>query len=223
MASAATKVRKTGSEPRRHSPLAAVGDKGLSDETLAISAAKGDTEAFAELVNRYQSPVYSIAYRMLGQSADAEDAAQETFLRAYSKLESYRPEAKFGTWLLSIAAHFCIDQLRRKQSVSLDDVPDLDRPGRQDEEPESSALEKETRDEVQAMLQVLPPKYRAPLVLRYWYDHSYAEIAEVLRLSEATVKTRLFRARQMLIEASKGRSLSGSDQGLNKRPRIMAT
>jgi len=91
-------------------------------------ACHGDDEAFAMLVNTYQTPVYNLCYRMLGEATAAEDAAQETFWRAYQALKRYDPQRSFATWLLSIAAHYCIDQQRKQRAgiFELDEFPDFD-------------------------------------------------------------------------------------------------
>lgn len=170
----------------------------MDEEALVRHAVAGDRDGFAELVEKYKSPVYNLAYRMLGSAADAEDAAQDAFLRAYTQLATFQPDRRFGTWLLSIIAHLCIDRLRRKRPISLDSLPFFDRPDEDSIDPESASLQRERRDELQVLLNRLPAKYRAPIVLRYWYDRSYAEIADILGLSENAVKTRLFRARDML-------------------------
>ncbi len=176
----------------------------MSDQELAWiqQARAGDHAAFSRLVEAYQTPVYNLAYRMLGNPAEAEDAAQETFLRAYAQLHTYRPERRFSTWILSIASHYCVDRLRRRRftwlSADEEPVQQLLRAHTGGEEPEAIALEAETRAEVQAMLGRLDPMYREPIILRYWYDLSYKEIAEVMGITEATVKTRLHRARLQL-------------------------
>ena len=87
-------------------------------------ARHGDEEAFTMLVEAYQTPVFNLCYRMLGESTAAEDAAQETFWRVWQKIKSYDPQRSFSTWVLSIAAHYCIDQQRRKRlpSIDLDEI-----------------------------------------------------------------------------------------------------
>ena len=163
------------------------------------AAQRGDSQAFSRLVDMYAKPVYNLCYRMLGSPQDAEDAAQETFLRAFRSLGRYDPQRKFATWLLSIAANYCIDQHRRvrPQLVSLDEVAQIDlqrdRPG-----PEKQALAHETQAEVQRLLASLPARDRAALILYYWYEYSYAELAKVLSLSEPALKARLHRARRSL-------------------------
>jgi len=170
-------------------------------------ALRGDRAAFGCLVRAYERPVYNLAYRMLGNSADAEDAAQETFLRAYRKLASYQPERKFVNWLLSIASHYCIDRLRRSgraPQLSLDDpLPPLwlESPS---ERPEQVVRRRQDRDEVRRVLDLLPPEYRAAVVLRYWYDLSYEEISAATGSTESAIKSRLHRARRMMAEQLMG-------------------
>lgn len=164
------------------------------------AAIAGDHAAFGLLVDRYKGPVYGLAYRMLGNVGDAEDAAQEIFVRAYTKLATFDRSRKFSTWLLSIGSNYCIDVLRRRRAtlVDLDDVafavPDQ-APG-----PERSAVDQEQRVAVARAVQRLPDTYRLVTVLRYYHDLSYEEIEQATGLSEATIKTRLFRARRQLEE-----------------------
>jgi len=173
------------------------------DERGWIEQAQGgDQAAFANLVELYQRPVYNLAYRMLGSTQDAEDAAQETFLRAYVQLDTYQPERRFASWLLSIAAHYCIDQLRRRRFtwLPLDNLPFLDWLSGGEVEPEGATLQREERDQVRQLLTRLPANYRLVVVLRYWYDLSCQEIADVAGLTESAVKTRLYRAREILAQ-----------------------
>lgn len=165
-------------------------------------AVAGDHEAFTRLVEAYQIPVYNLAYRMLGDAREAEDAAQETFLRAYTHLATYQTDKKFSSWLLSIASHHCIDRLRRRRFtwLSLDELPFLDQATAEGNHPAEAAIRQEERDEVRKMLDHLPPQYRAAVILRYWYELSYHEIAEVMGTTESAVKSRLYRAREMLTQ-----------------------
>jgi RNA polymerase sigma-70 factor (ECF subfamily) len=138
---------------------------------------------------------------MLGDPAEAEDAAQETFLRAFTKLATYQPSRKFVNWLLSIASHHCIDRLRRRNrapQLSLDGpLPPMwlasDAP-----QPEQVMNKKQAREQVRQVLDTLPPDYRAAIVLRYWYNLSYQEIAGVMDTTESAIKSRLHRARRMM-------------------------
>jgi RNA polymerase sigma-70 factor (ECF subfamily) len=139
---------------------------------------------------------------MLGSGPEAEDAAQETFVRVYAKLHTYEPDKKLSSWILSIASHYCIDRLRRRHGDALsldDDEVATVLPARQ-AGPEETALRNEVRDEVQAAVNRLAPAYRVPLILRYWHDLSYTEIAEVMGLTVQAVKSRLHRARLQMVE-----------------------
>ncbi len=176
-----------------------------NDEELWIAHARqGDDEAFSRLVEAYQRPVLNICYRMLGDPAEAEDAAQETFIRAYTRLDSYDPARKFSSWLLAIASHYCIDRLRRQRFglVSWDDLPPWRWLPDSQPQPEEIALRHEAQRHVQELLDRLPPDYRAAVVLRYWHDLSYEEIAEALGSTLPAIKSRLFRARQMMAQAA---------------------
>jgi len=167
-----------------------------------VRVRQGDKNAFAYLVEKYQNAVYNLCYRMLGNPGDAEDAAQESFLRAYKALDRYDQKRKFSTWILSIATHYCIDQLRKRRllTLSFDAMPYLDvsekGPG-----PETRLVMDERRDQVRRLLATLNEKDRAAVILRYWYDYSYDEIAEVLSLTNSAVKSRLHRARRALARA----------------------
>lgn len=172
----------------------------LDNETVwLIRAQKGDTGAFSRLVEHYQRSVYNLCCRMLGDGQDAEDAAQESFLRAYKGLKRFDLQRSFSSWLLSIAAHYCIDQLRKKRFniVSTEDllVPDLP-----DRSPhvESVLCQEEENMQIRTLLNVLTPTDRAAVILYYWYDYSYQAIAQTLNLSNSAVKSRLHRARRTM-------------------------
>jgi RNA polymerase sigma-70 factor, ECF subfamily len=174
-----------------------------TDRLLVEQALAGDQQAFGELVVAHQHAVYNLAYRMLGERGEAEDAAQETFLRAYANLNRYDADRPFRTWLLSIASNHCIDRLRKRRLtwLSLDEpLPAHPALNSGEEEPEDAVISNERGVLIQEMLDSLPPDYRAAVVLRYWYDLSYTEIAETLNTTESAVKSRLFRARQALAD-----------------------
>jgi RNA polymerase sigma-70 factor, ECF subfamily len=166
-----------------------------------IQAQKGDVESFTLLVEAYQRPVYNLCYRMLGNIEDAEDAAQETFLRAYKYLRHYDNNRPFSTWVLSIAAHYCIDQIRRRRMlvVSIEDLPVPDLPER-GPDMETKLSGKEERVRIRALLDILEPTDRALVVMYYWYDFSYEEIGQALKLTESAVKSRLHRARRAMAQ-----------------------
>ncbi len=166
-------------------------------------ARHGDEEAFTMLVDTYQTPVFNLCYRMLGESTAAEDAAQETFWRAWQKIKSYDPQRPFGTWLLSIAAHYCIDQ-QRKQKVTLfelDEYPDFDLGDPHVPNPESAVITNNEDEALHHLINQLSPPDRAAVILKYWYGCSEEEISQMLSLTVSAVKSRLHRARRQLAEA----------------------
>lgn len=176
----------------------------IDENAWVLQAQHGNDDAFTQLVETYQKPVYNLCYRMLGEPELAEDAAQETFLRAYQNLHRYDSSRAFGTWILSIAAHYCIDRLRKKKfSVFSMDAEDEDGmlfevadPASPDPEAESAKLE--DRKHLHLMLKGLDPTDRAAVIMRYWYDYSEVEIAQSLKLTVSAVKSRLHRSRKAL-------------------------
>ncbi len=172
------------------------------EEVWIGEAQAGNKQSFSRLVEAYQRPVYNLTYRMLGTPEEAEDAAQETFLRAYARLKQYDANHKFSTWLFSIANHHCIDRLRkrRKTFVSIDDNPVLQNLQHEAPEPEETMIDAEQAHELQLLLTQLEPDYRTPLILRYWEEYSYEEIAETMELTVSAVKSRLFRARKQMAD-----------------------
>jgi len=165
-------------------------------------AQRGNSEAFSKLVETCQSPVYNLCYRMLNDPYEAEDAAQETFLRAFNNLRHYDESRSFSTWLLSIAAHYCIDQIRKRRMnlLSLDDAVYLDPPDTAPG-PETTLSTGEEQKRVRLLLEKLSPQDRAAVIMLYWYDLSYEEIAEALSMTVSAVKSRLHRARQVMAQS----------------------
>lgn len=167
-----------------------------------VRAQQGDDDAFTCLVEAYQKPVYNLCYRMLGEPEAAEDAAQDTFLKVYQNLARYDRERSFATWLLSIAAHHCIDKLRRRRFVSFsideDEEEQTEIPDRFAPDPETETAKKQERERLHGLLQSLDPVDRAAIVMRYWHDASEVEIAQALKLTVPAVKSRLHRARRAL-------------------------
>ena len=177
----------------------------IDEQTWVSQAQAGSEEAFTQIVENYQRPVYNLCYRMLGEPEAAEDAAQEVFLRVYRNLWRYNPERAFGTWLMSIAAHYCIDRLRRRKMTlfSMDEEDAIELPDLGAPDPEREAVKSEERQRLHGLLQSLDPLDRAALTLRYWNDCSEAEIAETLSLTISAVKSRLHRARRALAKVWK--------------------
>ncbi len=179
-----------------------------TDASLVQRTLESDTQAYDELVRRYQRQVYNLAYRMLGNPEDAGDLVQETFLRAYGALGSFRQDASFLTWLYKIASNLCIDHMRSRKSkgaLSLDLELEEGREPVADRSfsPEDTVIRGAVSDVVQKCVMNLPTKYRVVVVMRHLQGMSIEEIAEQLSLPSGTVKTHLFRAREMLRERLK--------------------
>ena len=173
------------------------------DLRLLERCRQGDAHAFETLFRKYQTYVYNISLGMLCNGEDAADITQETFLRLHRSLDSFRGDASFSTWLYRVAVNLCITELRRRSRSRfqfLDDVQhDEDTPLHEEvgPSPQEAVELEEDRKVVHQVLRMLPPDYRAVMVLRHFQQLAYEEIAEVLGLSLSQVKTRLFRARKM--------------------------
>ena len=177
-----------------------------NDAELITQALGGSQVAFRNLAQKHRSSVYHIISKIIRDHETANDLVQETFMKAFVSLASYRPEYRFSTWLYKIAANCSIDYLRKKriQALSLDSHPDNAADGRQFEVPDYSyhpgrALErKEQRVGIEEAIASLPDKYREVIIYRHKDDKSYEEIADLLRIPIGTVKARIFRARELL-------------------------
>jgi RNA polymerase sigma-70 factor (ECF subfamily) len=166
---------------------------------------QGDADAFTQIIEKYQRPVYNLCYYMLRNTAEAEDAAQEVFLRAFAKLDSYDEQRKFSSWLFSIASHYCLDQLKRprRSLTPLDDLlPEYYLSSNPAAQPEAILLSNETAMEVHRLLDILPPHYRAAVILKYWQAMSYQEIAQTLNTTVGVIKSNLFQARRKMAQAA---------------------
>ena len=167
----------------------------LDDKELVTRTLEGDLRSYEELVRRYERLVGRVLYSYARREISVEDLVQETFLRAYDRLETYNPDYRFKTWLLAIANNLGVDTLRRrKETVEFN--PDVH--ASVSHGPESEAVAADRSRSVQAAIATLPQIYGVPLVLRYSEGMSYAEISEVLSITVPAVKSRLFRARNML-------------------------
>ena len=176
----------------------------LSDRVLVKKAKNHDFEAFEELVTRYETRVYNLAYKMLGSQEDAEDILQDTFLSAFKSIAGFKEKSSFSTWIYRIATNACLMKLRTKQSrtVSLDNKSSIITKGIVDwsGNAEISLDRKELREVINQAVKLLPEMYRAVFVLRDVENLSNSEAAKVLNLSVAAVKSRLHRARLYLRE-----------------------
>jgi RNA polymerase sigma-70 factor (ECF subfamily) len=171
------------------------------DDRAAVRRARdGDESAYAELLARHRDRVFSFLLRLLGSAPDAEDVAQETFVKAFTRLDSYDPSRPFISWLFGIAHHAALDHLRarRPAALSLDDLDAPLDPADPRPSAEASAAAVLDAELIEKLLSALPPLYREPLLLRHKEEMDLPEIARVLSLPLGTVKVRLFRARDML-------------------------
>jgi RNA polymerase sigma-70 factor (ECF subfamily) len=169
----------------------------LEDNELVSRTLDGDVRSYEELVRRYERLVGRVLYPYARREISVEDLVQETFLRAYDRLETFNPDYRFKTWLLAIANNLGVDTLRRRREI-VEFNPETHAPVVRG--PEAEALDADRSRGVQEAVATLPEAYGVPLVLRYSEGMSYAEIAEVLDITIPAVKSRLFRARKMLGE-----------------------
>jgi RNA polymerase sigma-70 factor, ECF subfamily len=176
----------------------------MTDEEIIGRVRGGETRMFGELVSRYQDPVFSMALRFVGgSSGNAEDIAQEVFLRAYRGLDGFKGDSKFSTWLYRITFNLCTDWLRRNKRADRRAAPISEAAEIADSRmtPEQGILDAEERERVGRALDRLNERYRSVVVLLYYEKMSYEQIANVLELPVKTVETRLYRARKMLRES----------------------
>ncbi|MEQ2529692.1 RNA polymerase sigma factor SigW [Robertmurraya yapensis] len=167
---------------------------------------KGDQNAYAEIVELYKDKVYQLCYRMLGNRHEAEDMAQEAFIRAYVNIASFNIELKFSTWLYRIATNLCIDRIRKKKpdyyldaEVSgTDGLTMYSQIPSDTRLPEDEVEKMELQDIIQREISNLPEKYRSVIVLKYIEELSLNEISEILDMPLGTVKTRIHRGREAL-------------------------
>ena len=167
---------------------------------------KGDQQAFGELIELFQHRVYQICLRMIGNRQEAEDLAQEAFLRAYLNIDSYDINKKFSSWLFRIATNLTIDRLRKKKAdyyldaeiAGAEGITLYSQLSTDEELPEEMVVNFEMQESVQKEMMQLPPKYRSAIVLKYMEDLSLKEISEILNIPVGTVKTRIHRGREAL-------------------------
>ena len=167
-------------------------------ESLISRTRQGDPAAFEALIRQHQRMIYSLTYRMTGSPADAEDLTQETFLRAWRQIGSYRAAAKFSTWLYRIAINACLTWRQRETLRLLVQVGWAETNGAPQLAGETTLARNETGRSVHAALLKLPAKQRAAIMLTLYDGLSHAEAAEVLGCSETTVSWRVFAARRKL-------------------------
>ncbi|MBV6394925.1 MAG: ECF RNA polymerase sigma factor SigW [Anaerolineales bacterium] len=173
-----------------------------SDRELAQRIQGGEQDAFAELIRLHQNAVFNVAYRFLGNIHDAEDAAQETFIRAWKFFDQFDRERTLAPWLKRICVNVCLNKLETNRPLlPLDE--DLPAPRDPSPSPESVTAQRDLQRRLRAELTSLPPRYRAVIELRHYQELSYEEIAETLRRPLSDVKSDLFRARKLLADRLK--------------------
>lgn len=179
----------------------------LRDEELAFQAQQGNMQAFADLVDRHKGRVYRTLFQVVGSDQDAQDLAQEVFLKVYRSLAGYRGDAAFTTWLHRLTLNLAFDWLRARKrrplQVPLEPSPDPEeRPAREvasaDEGPEELALRQDRHRQLHKAIQELPDDYREVVMLHHFHHLSYQQIAERLDAPVRTIETRLYRARLLL-------------------------
>ena len=174
----------------------------MDERELIARLQKRDEAAFEELIRQYEKKVYTLCFRMCGNSEDAEEAAQDAFLALWRGIDRFRQESSLSTWIYRLATNVCIDTLRRRKkqsgSVSLDDEELFVDAVDTSPQPQETVEHREAQKLLQEGLSALPEEYRKVLILREIEGLSYTEIAEVLEISEGTVKSRLSRARLAL-------------------------
>lgn len=187
----------------------------LADVELVSNAVAGRSDGFEELVRRYQRPITSYVYRMLGDYESSLDVTQEVFIKVYNSLSKYSSEYKFSTWLYRIAHNAAIDHMRRNSQNAMSiEAENSDGTYQLQIEsqlpsPEQDHERGEWRVEIDAVVRCLPPAYRDLILLRHSRELSYDEIAEVTALPLGTVKNRLFRAREMMRQVFLERGFTG--------------
>jgi len=181
----------------------------VPDEELVRRARSGDRRAYGEIVERYQAAILRRAQVILRDPEAAQDAAQEAFVRAYSYLESYDNQHRLYTWLARIVTNVCLSQLsgRQWQTLPIERALLVPTESMEEDDPMLAALAHEREQVLHEAVSGLPSKYRDILVLRYWNDLAYEEIARCTKQSLGAVKTQLHRARLLLADSLRGRPL----------------
>ncbi|MCI2429519.1 sigma-70 family RNA polymerase sigma factor [Candidatus Acetothermia bacterium] len=169
---------------------------GEDELKLIRRSLDGDKNAWGEIVKRYKISVFGVALGILGNPADAEDAAQDAFIRAYQGLHTFHLDKRFSTWIFAITANLCKNKLRRDRLLA--PLKYITRATQSHHNPEAQLAQDQRSQTMRDALDQLSPKYRMPLVLRYYGDLEYKEIAEMMKLPEGTVKTRIHRAKSEL-------------------------
>lgn len=174
----------------------------MDEDALVQRCVQGDTEAFSQLVTRFERPLFNVALRVLRDREAARDVVQTAFLRAWKHLGSYRPEHRFFSWIYRITYNEAVNQLRKRRTEPLDDQL-----ASSDRRPDEAAADEQLAMMIEQAVNELDEDLRQVIMLRHWLDQSYDEMAEVLGIPAKTVKSRLFTARQRLAKVLQKRGV----------------
>lgn len=166
------------------------------EKELLYRSLRGEKEAWGEIVKRYKEAVYGVNLSILKDKAEAEDATQQTFIRAWKNLEKFDMEKNFSTWLFTVGSNVSKNIIRKRNRWSF--IKNLSLMGGENNDPPTEIEKEERREGIRQALFGLKPKYRAPLIMRFWGELSYEEISEILDVPEGTLKTRLHRGKKEL-------------------------
>jgi RNA polymerase sigma-70 factor (ECF subfamily) len=178
------------------------------DVELMRKFQRGDISAFERLIRKYQRPLINFAYRFLHDQNEAEDVAQEIFLRIYSSAKKYRPTARFSTWIYRIATNLCLNELRRMRSRVQDSLEtggqkeeSISLPDNSIQGPFEAYTEMERSHVIRKAIDGLPPRQKTAVILCKYQGLSYKEVADIMQCSEGAVKSYLHRARESLLKS----------------------
>ena len=174
----------------------------ISDEQIAKLVQNGDSDAFGELITRYESKLKRYARKFLNTDDEIDDLVQDVFIKSYTNIQSFNTELRFSPWIYRIAHNTFVNELKRKSkhSMHLFDIDTILPFAAAEETTDGELLEEELRSEIEAHIQDLQPKYREVIVLHYFESLSYKEISDILQIPVSTVGVRMSRARKKLKE-----------------------
>ena len=205
---------------------AAAGDSDAHDKALMVRIAKGDEEALRDLIEKHQGAVYGTIAKMLGDPVEAQDLAQQAFVRVYRAAGSYRAAAQFKTWMFTIVRNLVFNEHRRRSRATFVSLhpsdndqghsggsPGLDLPDLANKTPDENVLQREMLRKIDEAILALPEQQRLAIVLRRYDEFSYEQIAEILKTSVPATKSLLFRARETLRVALRDYLETGREEG----------
>lgn len=169
----------------------------MTDYEVITACLGGDKQIFSELVSRYKNLVYSVVLRMVNDREEANDLAQDVFLKIYSNLDKYYPDYKFSTWVIRITTNHVIDY-RRRHKAEVVPLEEIEYDAASDDNPENSLIAKERISKINNAVRELPDMYKVPIVLYHQQGLSYQEISDITQEPLSKVKNRIFRGRKLL-------------------------